>query len=30
MENAKGLGVVKIRAEGTTVWFYTYTEAVGR
>lgn len=30
MQNAKGLGVIKIRPEGSTVWFYTYTEAFSR
>lgn len=25
--SAKGLGVIKIRPVGSTVWFYTYTEA---
>ena len=30
MENARGIGIIKIRPEGETVWFYTNTEAVRR
>ena len=30
MENAKGIGIVKIRREGETDWVYTNTEAVRR
>lgn len=28
MENAPGIGIIKIRTPGSTVWFYTATEAV--
>jgi hypothetical protein len=30
MENAPGLGVIKIRRRGSTVWIYTNTEAIRR
>ncbi len=30
MENARGLGVIKIRPRGSTVWIYTNTEAIRR
>lgn len=30
MENAKGLGIIKIRPQGQTTWVYTYTEAIAR
>jgi hypothetical protein len=28
VENARGIGVIRMRSEGETVWFYTYSEAV--
>ncbi len=30
MENAPGIGVIKIRRRGSTLWIYTNTEAVRR